>query len=171
MNNNKELENYNEAGAVNQKYADYTFDRAKELERFKTFALSNMKFIRENGLAFSANDENNDGRNYLVEVGDARYSGSIIAAPINPREDTGPAVIINTVNDGFHFMGRENGKNYDMGKVDVPCVIGDGHHAHGLYIPLNNNTLDSLLLVFDELENESKEKEKLISSPEEFIDM
>ena len=58
-----------------------------------------------------------------------------------------------------------------MGKVDVPCVVGDGHHAHGLYIPLNNNTLDSLLLVFDELEKESKEKEKLISSPEEFIDM
>ena len=91
-------------------YNDYADARSEDLEKFKNFALSTMNYIRKNGLAFEYDNDNK--RSYLIETGDARYSGTMIGAPIHPKgsnDEINPVVIINTVNDGFHFMGRENG--------------------------------------------------------------
>ena len=140
-------------------YNDYADARSEDLEKFKNFALSTMNYIRKNGLAFEYDNDNK--RSYLIETGDARYSGTMIGAPIHPKgsnDEINPVVIINTVNDGFHFMGRENGKNYDMGKVDVPCIIGDGYHAHGIYIPINKNIIDSLLMISDDIDKAEEKK-------------
>ena len=132
-------------------------DKIDKLDEFADFALGFQHTISENGFAVNKDHD-------IEIVGDPIFSGAMLGTPVvsnvhdarvgckADRQYKIPlAGIINTVDDGFHYIGttKDDDTIHDLGRIDHPCYIGNAKGPHGIYVPLNSCAVAHAATLFD----------------------